>query len=39
VSGGKRLLLVTPAITAFVWWLLARGADVDAWSLDEPADE
>jgi hypothetical protein len=39
VSGGKRLLLVAPAITAFVWWLLARGTDVDAWSLDRLRDE
>jgi hypothetical protein len=33
------MLLVAPAITAFVWWLLARGADVDAWSLDRPVDD
>jgi hypothetical protein len=28
------LLVVAPAITAFVWWLLKHGPDVDAWSLD-----
>jgi hypothetical protein len=28
------LLLVAPAISAFVWWLLKHGPDVDAWSLD-----
>jgi hypothetical protein len=26
------LLVVAPAITAFVWWLLKYGPDVDAWS-------
>jgi hypothetical protein len=32
------LLLVAPAITAFVWWLLKHGPDVDAWSLDRHGD-
>ena len=32
MSPGKRLLLVAPAVTAFVWWLLRHGPDVDAWS-------
>jgi hypothetical protein len=37
MSAGKRLLLVAPAITAFVWWVLKHGPDVDAWSYDETA--
>ena len=32
VSPGKRLLVVTPAIAAFVWWLVKHGPDVDAWT-------
>jgi hypothetical protein len=38
MSGGKRLLLVAPAITAFVWWLLKHGADVDAWTTGRDRD-
>jgi hypothetical protein len=34
MTAGKRLLLVAPAITAFLWWLLKHGPDVDAWSHD-----
>jgi hypothetical protein len=34
MSAGKRLLLVAPAVTAFVWLLVKRGTDVDAWSFD-----
>jgi len=32
VSPGRRLLVVAPAITAFVWWLVKHGPDVDAWT-------
>ena len=32
MSPGKRLLVVAPAVTAFVWWLLRHGPDVDAWT-------
>jgi hypothetical protein len=40
MSAGKRFLLVAPAVTAFIWWLLKRGVDVDAWSVDrDPAGE
>jgi hypothetical protein len=39
MSLGKRLLIVAPAVTAFVWWLLKHGPDVDAWSLDRGAAE
>jgi hypothetical protein len=38
VRTGKRLLLVAPAVTAFIWWLLTRGVDVDAWSVDGDGD-
>jgi len=34
MSAGKRLLLVAPAVTGLVWWLLKHGPDVDAWSID-----
>jgi hypothetical protein len=34
VTSGKRFLLVAPAVTAFVWWLLRHGTDVDAWTVD-----
>jgi hypothetical protein len=34
MSTGKKVLLVAPAVAAFVWWLLKRGVDVDAWSVD-----
>jgi hypothetical protein len=32
VSPGKRFLVVAPVISAFVWWLLKHGPDVDAWT-------
>lgn len=35
MSAGRRFLLVAPAVTAFVWLLLRRGVDVDAWSLHD----
>ena len=34
MSSGKRWLVVAPAVTAFVWWLLKHGPDVDAWTID-----
>jgi hypothetical protein len=34
VSPVKRLLVVAPAVTAFIWWLVKHGPDVDAWSVD-----
>jgi hypothetical protein len=34
MNAAKRALLVAPAVTAFVWWLLKHGPDVDAWSVD-----
>jgi hypothetical protein len=34
MSTGKRLLLVAPVVTGFIWWLLKRGVDDDAWSFD-----
>jgi len=34
VSPSKRFLLVIPVVTAFVWWLVKHGPDVDAWSID-----
>jgi len=34
MSTGKRLLLVAPAVTGFIWWLLKRGVDDDAWSFE-----
>jgi hypothetical protein len=35
VTVNKRLLLVGPAVGAFVWWLLKHGPDVDAWSFED----
>jgi hypothetical protein len=34
VSAGKRFVVVAPVITAFVWWLVKHGPDVDAWTFD-----
>jgi hypothetical protein len=39
VGAGKRLLVVVPAVTAFVWWLVKHGPDVDAWSVDRGRDD
>lgn len=34
VTAGKRFVVVAPVITAFVWWLVKHGPDVDAWTFD-----